>query len=63
MLTDDRPLVGIFKKQLNLLDNARLMRMREKLTSFNFEVKWVAGNSHLIADALSRASVFQPQEA
>ena len=62
VLTDHRPLVGIFKKQLNLLDNARLMRMREKLTGFNFEVKWVAGKSHSIADALSRAPIFQPQE-
>ena len=36
-----RPLVGIFCKQLHKFENARLMRMREKLTNFSFEVKWV----------------------
>ena len=41
VLTDHRPLVGIFRKQLQELDNARLMGIREKLTNFSFEVKWV----------------------
>ena len=36
--------------------------MREKLTEYSFEVKWVEGKSHYIADALSRAPVFEPQE-
>ena len=30
VLTNHRPLVGVFRKQLSLLENARLMRMREK---------------------------------
>ena len=38
------------------------MRMREKLTNFSFEVKWVKGKIHMIADALSHAPVFQPEE-
>ena len=38
------------------------MRMREKLAHFNFELKWVAGKMHYIADALSRAPVFGPKE-
>ena len=54
--------MGIFRKQLHKLDNARLLRMREKLTNFSFEVKWVEGKTHMIADALSRAPVFQPEE-
>ena len=62
VLTDHRPLVGIFSKQLNALENSRLMRMREKLTEYSFEVKWVEGKSHYIADALSRAPVFDPHE-
>ena len=61
VLTDHKPLVGIFKKQLCMLENARLMRMREKLTGFSFEVSWVAGKSHYIADTLSRFPVFEPQ--
>ena len=42
------------------LENTR--RMREKLTNFSFQVKWVKGKTHMIADALSRTLVFQPEE-
>ena len=59
VLTDHRPLVGIFLRQLHELENAQLMRMREKLTNFSFEVKWVKGKTHIIADVLSRTPVFQ----
>ena len=58
--TDHRPLVGAFEKHLHLLQNQRLMRMREKLTSYNFSVIWTPGKSHHIADTLSRAPVFGP---
>ena len=51
VLTDHRPLVGIFRKQLSMLENNRLMRMREKIIEFTFEVKWVEGKTHYIADA------------
>ena len=43
VLTNHRPLVGIFRKQLSLLENNRLMRMREKIIKFTFEVSWVEG--------------------
>ena len=33
-----------------------------QLTEFSIEVKWLEGKMHMIADALSRALVFQPQE-
>ena len=58
--TDLRPLVGAFGKHLHLLKNQCLMRMREKLTAYNFSVIWTPGKSHHIADALSRAPVFRP---
>ena len=58
VLTDHRPLVGVFRKQLSLLENARLMQMREKIQEFTFKVKWVQGKTHYIADALSRSPVF-----
>ena len=38
------------------------MRMREKIIEFTFEVRWVEGKTHYIADALSRAPVFAPEE-
>ena len=62
VLTDHKPLVGIFKKGLHELDNPRLQRIREKLSMYSFEVQWVSGKTHLIADALSRAPLFQPPE-
>ena len=44
--TDDRPLVGAFEKHVHLLQNQCLMKMREKLTSYNFSVVWTPGKSH-----------------
>ena len=38
------------------------MRMREKLSGYIFDVKWVPGKNHQIADALSRAPLFEPEE-
>ena len=43
ILSDHRPPVGIFWKQLSMLGNNKLMRMREKLIEFAFEVSWVEG--------------------
>ena len=57
-----RPLVGIFRNQLHELENARLMGVREMLTNFSVEVKWVEGKTHMIADSLSHTPVFQPKE-
>ena len=62
VLTDHRPLEGVFKKCLFDLPNARLQRMREKLSGYSFIVKWVPGKNHSIADALSRAPLFAPEE-
>ena len=62
VLTDHKPLKGIFNKDLHMLENARLMRMREKIQQYNFTVDWVAGETHKIADALSRYPVFAAQE-
>ena len=36
--------------------------MREKLSGYCFDVKWVPGKNHQIADALSRAPLFEPEE-
>ena len=60
--TDHKPLVGVFSKGLNDLDNPTLMRFREKLMFYNFTVKWVPGKTHYIADTLSRAPVFSAAE-
>ena len=62
VLTDHKPLVGAFKRELSDTTNTRIMRYREKLANYNFVVEWVPGKTHLIADALSRAPVFSPPE-
>ena len=60
--TDHRPLEGIFQKDLFALASPRLQCMREKVAKLSFEVNWVPGKTHYIADALSRALLFSPQE-
>ena len=60
LVTDHQPLLGIFRKELAEIDNRRLQRFREKVTDFSFDVHWVEGKSHLIADSLSRYPVDAP---
>ena len=55
VLTDHRPLVGIFAKNLPQVDNARITRLREKVLDQPFSVKWMARKENIIADALSQA--------
>ena len=62
VVTDHRPLVGVFKNDIFKLDNARLMRIREKMIPYNFKVTWIEGKQNAIADALSRAPVFPAEE-
>ena len=58
VVTDHRPLVALLSKPLDEVMNARILRMRERLANFTFNVTWQAGKIHDIADALSRAPVF-----
>jgi len=62
ILTDHKPLVGIIEKPMSEITN-RLLRIREKLLDYRFTIKWVEGKTHFIADALSRAPVFTPDES
>jgi hypothetical protein len=63
VLTDHKPLVGIFNgKNMDAVENARLQRILEKLAGYTFDVKWTPGKDHMIADALSRNPVFDPPE-
>ena len=58
VITDHKPLKGVFSKDLSLIENARLRSYREKLTGYTFTLEWREGKTHLIADALSRNPVF-----
>ena len=58
ILTDHRPLGGIFDKDLSQVASKRLQKYREELAEYSFHIVWVPGKEHLISDALSRAPVF-----
>jgi len=62
VVTDHRPLLGTFSKDLATVSNPRLLRYREKLQAYTFTISWTAGKVHHMADALSRAPVFAPSE-
>jgi hypothetical protein len=62
VVTDHKPLKGVFAKDLSVIENARLRRYRERLTGYNFDLSWREGKTNHIADALSRAPVFPPDE-
>ena len=60
--TDHCPLQGVFQKDIFDLASPRLQRLCEKIAMFSFQVCWVSGKTHLIADALSHAPLFASEE-
>ena len=52
-LTDHRPLVGIFKKPLDLIESPRIATMVEKLQVYNMDLEYIPGSFNLLADTLS----------
>ena len=60
LITDHQPLVGLSKKDLTSIENRRLQRLQEKVIDYSFEVQWVSGKTHRIADAFSRYPVSGP---
>ena len=61
VITDHRPLVPILNNYtLDVVENPRLQRLKEKTSMFNFTATWTKGKDHMIPDALSRAPVGQP---
>ncbi len=63
LLVDLQPLVSILdRKTLDMVDNPKLQRLKERLSPFVFTTIWRKGKDHSIPDALSRAPVSQPSE-
>ncbi len=60
VLTDHRPLEGIFRKDLADVSNTRIQRIREKLVGTDLRVKFLPGKDNIVDDALSRAPLFPP---
>lgn len=64
IITDHRPLLQILNtKCLSEIENPRLQRLREKLSSYSFTAIWKRGKEHTIPDALSRSPVERPTKA
>ena len=63
VVTDHKPLKGVWKKDLPDIDNVRLRRYRERLNGYTFHIEWREGKTNEIADALSRAPVFPANES
>ena len=59
--SDHRPLVGLLRRELAEIQNARLLRLREKLIPYSFRLEHISGAANKISDALSRAPVETPQ--
>ncbi|XP_068238582.1 uncharacterized protein [Palaemon carinicauda] len=59
--TDHRPLVPIINSYtLDMIENPRLQRMKERMSQYQFTAMWRAGKSLCIPDALSRAPISYP---
>jgi len=62
LVTDHLPLIGTFRKDLIELENRRLQRMRERVIDYSFNIEWIEGKSHLMADAMSRNIAKEQEE-
>jgi hypothetical protein len=60
--SDYRPLVGIWRKQIDKIDNARCQKWRENLSVYNFNVEWKEGKTHYLANSLSHEPLWDPPE-
>ena len=56
LIVDYKPLESILDTQtLDMVDNPRIQRLKEKLSAFIFYTTWRKGKDHVIPNALSRA--------
>lgn len=61
LVVDHQALVSILdRKTLDLVENPKLQRLKERLSPYVFTTTWRKGKQHSIPDALSRAPVGRP---
>ena len=56
--SDHKPLISLMAKNLNLIENSKLRRIREKLSEYNFTLLFQTGLTNYVADYLSRNPVW-----
>ena len=49
-------------KNLDAINNIRIQRLMAKLLGYSYTAEWIAGKNHVIADVLSRATVFVAED-
>ena len=57
--TDCAPLVALFQKDFTEITNSRILRLMEKLMSYNLEFHHIPGSHNKISNYISRIQVFQ----
>ena len=57
---DHKPLLGLFSKSIDQIENKRLQRLREKVLHINLDIQFVPGINNNLADYISRSAVFKP---
>ena len=57
-----RPLQGLFQRKVHKMDNTRILRIREKLADYRFNIVLTSGKLSKIAKILCRAPTFQAIE-
>ena len=61
VVVDHKPLESILNDQtMEMIDNPRIQRLKEKLCGYTFHTIWRKGKDHTIPDALSRAPLCDP---
>ena len=58
VVTDHRPLLGIWTKPLSELGNQRLLKIVLSTTDYSFDLTYLEGKTHFLADLLSRSVEF-----
>jgi hypothetical protein len=51
VITDHKPLVGLFEKPLSEVPNARLQQLRLRMEGYHFSLQWQAGKLNVAANA------------
>jgi len=61
VVVDHKPLESILNHQtMDMIDNPRIQRLKEKLSAYTFRTIWRKGKEHIFPDALSRAPCSDP---